>query len=780
MNKYSYFLLTWLLLLLHALPSRAQYTTATQDGNISAGEYNNNSLAGSNGGVWYMTWDATNLYVAKTGGQTGEPNVLYLDIDPILPVTGGGNDKGNIIGKGDYNVTPTLPFRADVRVFFSDSYVEIRRRTGEPSNGYTGWSDPITTQDLVISKTGTNREIKLSWAALTGGGSIPSSFNWLGYAINTLGGNSNVRYDLIPADNTIGGTTTNNTTPHLEYYYTVGSTANGNSTKPFNLKSYTYLGDGDNNNFGSITVWDFTMNSPNRQISRAAGNWVISGSLVVGAGQVFFGINGNFGSTYVGNVRVTGGRLDMDQTNVSMTVREDVYLTGGQFRLSGVQGGDLNIGRNFLIDNGSSTPAPFQTNDRTVTFYNTDVPHLIKANDGYVIPFGYLTLSSQSHDVTLGSSIIVTRAVNFTQGNLLTGTNYLDLADGTATLATEKQESHVIGQVRITQRLGNSGSIPMTFGNVGLTLAPQPTTPSALGTTTVTRFTGGSMNNVGGGNNGASIERYFQVSGANTGATDLNLQLTFAYRPDELHGIPENNLALYQAAPGQAYAKLNTSTSTANHTITTQSNIMQVASGTIFTLSDGVVPLPVTLVSFNATPTPQGAALLRWVTAKELNNKGFGIERTLDAAGTWQQVGYVATTNTPNGKSYEYTDKSLVTAPVSAQAYYRLRQEDLDGKVTYSPVAAVARQAVVASTNLVLSPVPVDGPSLSVSFAEAGQAGQEVAIINTQGQRMLHFTTQGTAEGTLSLPVANLAAGVYIVRIQTPGQAVRHARFVKL
>jgi hypothetical protein len=186
------------------------------------------------------------------------------------------------------------------------------------------------------------------------------------------------------------------------------------------------------------------------------------------------------------------------------------------------------------------------------------------------------------------------------------------------------------------------------------------------------------------------------------------------------------------------------------------------------------------LVSFTATPTLQGAALLRWVTAKELNNKGFGIERTLGTNDTWKEVGYLATTNTPNGKSYEYTDKSLITAPASTQAYYRLRQEDLDGKVTYSPVAAVARQAALASTGIVLSPVPLDGPNLSVSFAEAGQAGQEVAIINTQGQRMLHFTTQNNAEGTLSLPVANLAAGVYIVRIQTPGQAVRHARFVKL
>ena len=87
---------------------------------------------------------------------------------------------------------------------------------------------------------------------------------------------------------------------------------------------------------------------------------------------------------------------------------------------------------------------------------------------------------------------------------------------------------------------------------------------------------------------------------------------------------------------------------------------------------------------------------------------------------------------------------------------------------------------MVAATELTLSPVPVSGSNLTLTLAEVGQAGIEVAIINTQGQRLTNFTTEASTDAALSLPVANLAAGVYIVSVQVPGQAVRRARFVKL
>ncbi|RZK31299.1 MAG: hypothetical protein EOO57_16530 [Hymenobacter sp.] len=172
MPKYKYFLLTWLFGLLLAQPSHAQYTTPApvQDGTISDAEYGNtvsangldsNKLVTSATSAWYMTWDANNLYVAKTGGQNYEPNLMYLDLNPLLPVTGGSVSDGNLTGNTDFGVTPTLPFRGDVRVYFTDSYVEVRRMQGDGT-----WGDPIVA-NLTVSNTGTNREVRLSWSTLT-------------------------------------------------------------------------------------------------------------------------------------------------------------------------------------------------------------------------------------------------------------------------------------------------------------------------------------------------------------------------------------------------------------------------------------------------------------------------------------------------------------------------------------------------------------------------------------------------------------------------------------
>lgn len=784
MNKHVYSLATSLLLLLQTAPAWAQYTTASPDGNISDSEYNGHKMTTATGGTWYMTWDATNLYLAKTGGTSYEPTTVYLDLDPTLPVTGGDNSNGTATGNSDYGVTPTLPFRADVRVFFTDSYIEIRRRTLAG-----GWSAPILT-NLYVSNTGANREVSLNWATLTGSATtpaIPAAFNWLGYSTNQNSGSSNYRYDQAPASpNALG--TNGGATPPIEFYYTVASTANGSSTDPFLLKSYTFPGTGNNDAFGSIEVWDFTMNTPNQRISRGqtAGNWLISGSLVVGAGSVFFGNSSqasDFGTTTLGNIRVTDGILSMDATDKPINVREDVDLRGGQFVLSGRQGGDLNVGRNFLVTNGVSSPGTFQPSGRAVTFTGSGVNHIIRSTQaapGYFIPFNYLTLNTPNGTVTLSNSIFVINELTFNNGNLLTGSNYVDL-DSNGKLNPEQTSSHLIGLVRITQSLAGGGSGTKAFGNIGFSLTPQNAS-AGLGNVTVTRTTGTTLNGVGGGS-GNSVQRYFSVAGPGLGAANFDALLQLGYRLDELNGIAENKLAVYASPTGTPpYAALTMppSANTSNHTISV--NLQSLTSGTSFTFGDGVTPLPVSLISFSAAPTAQGTALLRWVTASELNNKGFSIERQFGGTSAWQAVGYVSATGQTTGSTYEFTDKSLPSVAASAPiAYYRLRQEDQDGKATYSPAAAVARKAQALATELQLSPVPLTGSQpLMMTLAEAGQAGLEVAVTNTQGQRLLHFTTEASTQASLRLPVEQLAAGVYIVSVRVPGQSLRHARFVKL
>ena len=338
-----------------------------------------------------------------------------------------------------------------------------------------------------------------------------------------------------------------------------------------------------------------------------------------------------------------------------------------------------------------------------------------------------------------------------------------------ATITGEDENSYVQGILSTTRQVDQYTD----FGGIGIEL-----TPTVIGSTIVlNRFTGPSSSYNGVGIKGVSINRSFSFIPQNFNSQ--NYTLVFHYLNVELNGNTAANLGFYTSPPSSsAFTKLGR---TFNNPSTKTVTLTQITSALNATFTLGEInPLPVTLISFTATPTAQGAALLRWATATESNNRGFGIERQLGASGAWQSVGFVAAGAT-TGSTYEYTDKSLINAPASTQAYYRLRQEDLDAKVTYSPVAIINRMAAVAATELTLSPVPVSGADvLSVGLAEAGQAGIAVTVINTQGQRLMSFTTQASSDSALSLPVTNLAAGVYIVTVQVPGQAARHARFVKL
>ena len=94
--------------------------------------------------------------------------------------------------------------------------------------------------------------------------------------------------------------------------------------------------------------------------------------------------------------------------------------------------------------------------------------------------------------------------------------------------------------------------------------------------------------------------------------------------------------------------------------------------------------LPVELLSFNAK-LRNDRVLLEWLTASEINNEYFAIERSADAI-NWEVLDYVpGEQNSQTIKTYVYTDQN----PLLNQSYYRLQQKDKNGKITYSAVVRV-------------------------------------------------------------------------------------------
>ncbi|GAA4043147.1 hypothetical protein GCM10022409_31420 [Hymenobacter glaciei] len=164
-------------------------------------------------------------------------------------------------------------------------------------------------------------------------------------------------------------------------------------------------------------------------------------------------------------------------------------------------------------------------------------------------------------------------------------------------------------------------------------------------------------------------------------------------------------------------------------------------------------PLPVELTAFTATPASE-AVRLAWTTASEKNSARFEVERSTDGTG-FERIGTVAAAGkSSSARSYGLTDAAL---PAALTLYYRLRQVDIDGKFTYSPVRTIARPASAGA----LAVFP--NPSRNVATLTGATPGTLVRVFDTAGHAV--FSTTTDAEGKASvLPPAGLAAGVYVVR----------------
>jgi hypothetical protein len=101
--------------------------------------------------------------------------------------------------------------------------------------------------------------------------------------------------------------------------------------------------------------------------------------------------------------------------------------------------------------------------------------------------------------------------------------------------------------------------------------------------------------------------------------------------------------------------------------------------------------LPVHLTQFSARVVPDNKVLLNWSTDHEQQSRGFVIERaSLSSQGKFLKIGYIFSKGV-NGNSttplyYQFNER----IPVGDNyAYYRIVQEDLDGKMTPSEIRLV-------------------------------------------------------------------------------------------
>ncbi|RYD77240.1 MAG: T9SS type A sorting domain-containing protein [Sphingobacteriales bacterium] len=252
--------------------------------------------------------------------------------------------------------------------------------------------------------------------------------------------------------------------------------------------------------------------------------------------------------------------------------------------------------------------------------------------------------------------------------------------------------------------------------------------------------------------------------------TTASYQATFYYTADELTawGADVPNLKILKVADG---VDLSSTLTAANAAVFTPVvNDQRVAAGYVsytvtvtggfsqFLLASPLTALPVSLLSFDAKPNGK-TIYLSWSTANEINNKGFVIERSTDAA-NYKEIGWVdGAINSSMKTNYNYADNFVQPGQMY---YYRLRQTDLDNVQKLSSV----RQAKIsdnAALEITLSPNPAKNEVKVFVFGTKGLSS--INLIDSKGGLVKTWRAINVSDAPQKLNLAKIAAGSYILQV---------------
>ncbi|NML22549.1 T9SS type A sorting domain-containing protein [Pseudoflavitalea sp. G-6-1-2] len=310
------------------------------------------------------------------------------------------------------------------------------------------------------------------------------------------------------------------------------------------------------------------------------------------------------------------------------------------------------------------------------------------------------------------------------------------------------------GPMNITWRIPKTAAVPAP------TVAPPATTPEVTGESTA--FTGGSPRDAfNAGTDLAMFDLtafgladdgywYFQVTGTTENVQDISTGNTVL--------LYEFTLPAGWKCPSCVEIML---TDVAGLPISTASFIDNTGLGrNVLNLVANNAPLPVRFISFEAARAGDDVKL-NWKVADERNVSGYHVERSADGR-NWTPIGFVPFNASPAPeKLYSLTDPD----PLSTINYYRIRQQDLDGRQQYSEIRFIRfdRQELEVR----LYPVPVTS-ILKLNIQSPVNANAVIRVTDLLGHTVHQSKTQLVRGGkTEELNLSTLPAGSYYVEVMS-------------
>lgn len=179
-------------------------------------------------------------------------------------------------------------------------------------------------------------------------------------------------------------------------------------------------------------------------------------------------------------------------------------------------------------------------------------------------------------------------------------------------------------------------------------------------------------------------------------------------------------------------------------------------------------PLPVELIAFSGR-NENGFNKLEWKTASELNNDYFELERS-NAGEVFSSVGKVNGKGTTNeASSYSLIDEQ----PFIGNNYYRLKQVDFDGTVSYSNVIVVKNeQEGVFNISVFPNPVSKEG-AVVVRTLKDDEYEATVVIMDMTGRALTSYQVNGAGTFEQSIDLSTWGeVGIYLVEMRQGSKRV--------
>ena len=194
-------------------------------------------------------------------------------------------------------------------------------------------------------------------------------------------------------------------------------------------------------------------------------------------------------------------------------------------------------------------------------------------------------------------------------------------------------------------------------------------------------------------------------------------------------------------------------------------------------------PTPVELVSFTGTISG-GEVLLNWVTATEVNNFGWEVQRSTpqsppyqggegEARGGWKTIGFVEGSGNSNSPhNYLFKDK-----PNQYGNYlYRIKQIDNDGTFEYNGTVSILYEHNRSGEEYLSAYPNPFNPQTNIVIAIDYTSLVRLDIYNSIGEKITTLYSGLLDEGEYNflLNGQSFSSGIYIVILQTDREILKH------